>query len=115
MSCISFSLFLQPNRVQKAAAAAAEMSLAGSGVGANWLSNLLPTGKEENMSEPSSTEATPSVTPTHQPNPIQGSFGSQKPVNLLSESGPQPGRKLSEKEQRDCEVIGIFFFLSTAN
>lgn len=91
-------------RVQKTAAMA-EMSLVGTGVGANWLSNLLPTGKEENISEPSSSEPTPSVTPTHQANPIQASFGSQKPVNLLSESVSQSGRKLSEREQRDCEVI----------
>ena len=97
-------------RVQKTAAMA-EMSLVGTGVGANWLSNLLPTGKEENISEPSSSEPTPSVTPTHQVNPIQASFGSQKPVNLLSESVSQSGRKLSEREQRDCEVIGIFLWL----
>jgi len=53
----------------------------------------------------SSAETTPSATPVHQP--LQSPFGHQKPVNLLSESLPQHGRKLSEREQRDCEVIGI--------
>ena len=91
------------SRVQRAAA---ELSHGAPGAPVNWLSNLLPTGKEES-SEPSSTETTPSVTPTHQvTNALQGPFGTQKPVNLLSESGPQPGRQLSEREQRDCEVIG---------
>ena len=58
-----------------------------------------------------SADNTPIVTPTHQaPAPLQSPFGHQKPVNLLSEAVHQPGRKLSEREQRDCEVIGKFHF-----
>lgn len=33
----------------------------------------------------------------------------QKPVNLLPEVPMQTSRKLSEREQRDCDVIGIQF------
>nr|CAG4646844.1 EOG090X01UE [Megafenestra aurita] len=90
-------------RVQKTVAVIE--SNAGSGAPANWLSNLLPAGREETNETPSS-DNTPLVTPTHQlSGPLQSPFGHQKPVNLLSESVHQPGRKLSEREQRDCEVI----------
>jgi len=59
------------------------------------------------MTSEFSADTTPVATPTHQVTPpLQSPFGHQKPVNLLSEAVPQPGRKLSEKEQRDCEVIG---------
>nr|CAG4650769.1 EOG090X01UE [Simocephalus serrulatus] len=71
----------------------------------NWLTNLLPVGRED-MNEISSSDNTPIATPTHQVSgPLQSPFGHQKPVNLLSEAVHQPGRKLSEREQRDCEVI----------
>lgn len=79
------------------------------GAPASWLSNLLPAGRDELVTHTndSSTDTTPSATPVHQPQvPLQSPFGHQKPVNLLSESLPQHGRKLSEREQRDCEVIG---------
>ena len=78
------------------------------GTPASWLSNLLPAGRDEMVTHTneSSAETTPSATPVHQTQPLQSPFGHQKPVNLLSESLPQHGRKLSEREQRDCEVIG---------
>ena len=77
------------------------------GAPVNWLTNLLPAGKEDGIGE-SSAESTPISTPTHHAlAPIHASFGIQKPVNLLSEPVPH-GRKLSEREQRDCEVIGNF-------
>lgn len=81
-----------------------ETPSAGAGAPANWLTNLLPAGKED--ATESSAESTPISTPTHHALvPTQPSFGHQKPVNLLSEPVPH-GRKLSEREQRDCEVIG---------
>nr|CAG4636807.1 EOG090X01UE [Ceriodaphnia reticulata] len=90
-------------RVQKSVAIIESHS--GSATPTNWLSNLLPAGKEDIMNE-TSADNTPIVTPTHQaPVPLQSPFGHQKPVNLLSEAVHQPGRKLSEREQRDCEVI----------
>ncbi|EFX86061.1 hypothetical protein DAPPUDRAFT_309039 [Daphnia pulex] len=73
----------------------------------NWLSNLLPAGREDLMMNDNSGENTPAATPTHHasPVPLQNPFGHQKPVNLLSEAVHQPERKLSEREKRDCEVI----------
>ena len=82
----------------------------------NWLAQLLPSRGEE--SGAASAESTPPVTPAHQgrgdgagaatangtaPTTPGGTPG--KPVNLLPEVPSQPGRKLSEREQRDCEVI----------
>lgn len=97
----------QQIRVQKSIAIIESHS--GSATPTNWLSNLLPAGKEDMMIE-SSADNTPIVTPSHQaPVPLQSPFGHQKPVNLLSEALHQPGRKLSEREQRDCEVIGMLF------
>ena len=61
------------------------------------------------MMNDNSVENTPVATPTHHhpsPTPLQHPFGHQKPVNLLSEAVHQPERKLSEREKRDCEVIG---------
>ena len=77
-----------------------------------WLAQLLPARAEE--SGAASAESTPPATPAHQgrgdstangpaPTPPGGTPG--KPVNLLPEVPSQPGRKLSEREQRDCEVI----------
>lgn len=61
------------------------------------------------MMNDNSGENTPVATPIHyhsSPTPLQNPFGHQKPVNLLSEAVHQPERKLSEREKRDCEVIG---------
>ncbi|PSN50928.1 Dynamin-1-like protein [Blattella germanica] len=66
-----------------------------------WLSNYLPASRAE---KDMSTENSPSVTPTHQ-NEGKGVLSPQKPVNLLPEVPIQTSRKLSEREQRDCDVI----------
>lgn len=67
----------------------------------SWFSNYLPAARPE---KEASTESSPSVTPTHQ-NDVKGVLSPQKPVNLLPEVPIQTGRKLSEREQRDCDVI----------
>jgi len=74
-----------------------------------WLSNILPTPKGE---EGSSREASPGGTPQHkaiaglvQEQDAQGAMSPLKPVNLLPEIPVQSGRKLNEREHRDCEVI----------
>lgn len=66
-----------------------------------WLSNYLPSSKSD---RDASTENSPSVTPTHL-NEGKGVLSPQKPVNLLPEVPIQTSRKLSEREQRDCDVI----------
>ncbi|XP_066997209.1 dynamin-1-like protein [Anabrus simplex] len=69
----------------------------------SWLSNILPAGRGENNKEVS-RENSPVNTPTHQ---VEGrtSLSPQKPINLLPELAIQTSRKLSEREQRDCDVI----------
>ncbi len=101
----------------------------------NWISNLLPaaknedgsinpvdgggvagsTGSERNpesvSSKQSSKEPSPANTPLHQIRQSEATgplHSPQKPVNLLPEV-PETnalGRKLSDREKRDCEVIG---------
>nr|CAG4643040.1 EOG090X01UE [Ilyocryptus agilis] len=94
------------SRIQKAVSVI-EQTSSNSSAPTSWLSNLLPAGREDGSE--SSTDSTPVPTPTHQSgvpsSPMQSSYGHQKPVNLLSEIVTQPGRKLSDREQRDCEVI----------
>jgi len=63
----------------------------------------LPAARSE---KEASTDSSPSATPTHQ-NDVKGVLSPQKPVNLLPEVPMQTGRKLSEREQRDCDVIGM--------
>nr|CAG4640660.1 EOG090X01UE [Eulimnadia texana] len=97
---------VKDNRSQRASVVVEQNS-------ASWLSNLLPSGRGENSDTPS--ENMPSGTPTHQAtntavpagsaSAAQGVVSPVKPVNLLPEVMQQPGRKLSEREQRDCEVI----------
>jgi dynamin 1-like protein len=65
----------------------------------SWLSNYLPAARSEK-------EASTESSPTHQ-NDVKGVLSPQKPVNLLPEVPIQTGRKLSEREQRDCDVIGM--------
>ncbi|PNF28899.1 Dynamin-1-like protein [Cryptotermes secundus] len=67
-----------------------------------WFSNYLPTARSER--EAASSESSPSMTPTHQ-NDGKGVLSPQKPVNLLPEVPMQTSRKLSDREQRDCDVI----------
>ncbi|XP_021922512.1 dynamin-1-like protein isoform X2 [Zootermopsis nevadensis] len=65
------------------------------------LSNYFPGIRPEKEGY---TEDSPSVTPTHQSDG-KGVLSPQKPVNLLPEVPMQTSRKLSEREQRDCDVI----------
>jgi hypothetical protein len=60
-----------------------------------------------------SSESSSNVTPTHQ-NDGKSVLSPQKPVNLLPEVPIQSSRKLSDKEQRDCEVIGMHFISPVA-
>lgn len=65
--------------------------------------------KPQDVSANPSTDNSPLSTPTHQ-SLADGSSGRsilspQKPINLLPEVPVQSSRKLSEKEQRDCDVI----------
>lgn len=72
----------------------------------NWMPNILPRAVENNSKDPSA-ENSPSSTPTHQPDTeTKGVLSPQKPINLLPEVPTQTSRKLSEREQRDCDVIG---------
>lgn len=77
----------------------------------HWLlSNLLPQGKSESTSN--STDGSPvrnMSSPNPPMNPImdgQKFTPQQKPVNLLPEVPTQISLKLSDREQRDCDVIG---------
>lgn len=78
----------------------------------NWLSNILPAPKEEGGSGTVARDQSPS--PQHKAitqvveNEVSQSSSAMspvKPVNLLPEIPVQTGRKLNDREQRDCEVI----------
>lgn len=71
----------------------------------NWLfDRLLPAGRSD--SKEVSAENTPITSPMHQAE-TKSTLSPQKPVNLLPEVPMQTSRKLSDKEQRDCDVIGM--------
>lgn len=74
----------------------------------SWLANILPPARPQNFDQ------SPNLTPTHASvmSPI-------KPVNLLPDVPMNHNaRKLTDKEQRDCDVIGnncfflIFHYIS---
>lgn len=72
-----------------------------------WLSNILPPAAPQfNHSQKPLTESTESSatnTPTH------GILSPLKPVNLLPDVPINPAaRKLTDKEQKDCDVIGEY-------
>ena len=78
----------------------------------NWLSNILPAPKEEGGVAGVVREQSPS--PQHKAitQVVEGEVSQAttamspvKPVNLLPEIPVQSGRKLNDREQRDCEVI----------
>jgi dynamin 1-like protein len=71
-----------------------------------WIPNFLPTAGSEREA---SSESSPNVTPTHL-NDGKSVLSPQKPVNLLPEVPIQSSRKLSDREQRDCEVIGMYLW-----
>lgn len=71
-----------------------------------WLSNILPPAAPTFNNSPKlpneSTESSSTNTPTH-----GGPLTPSKPVNLLPDVPINPSsRKLTDKEQRDCDVIG---------
>jgi hypothetical protein len=70
-----------------------------------WLSNILPAAGRTDSNQ-GSAENSPMGTPAHLPS----SHSPQKPVNLLPEVPSQSSRKLSDREQRDCDVIGKHFY-----
>lgn len=78
----------------------------------NWMPNALLPRAQDNSSKEHSTDNSPLSTPTHQPDSGEGKgvLSPQKPINLLPEVPTQTSRKLSEKEQRDCDVIGILIY-----
>jgi len=79
----------------------------------HWLlSNLLLQGRTESTS---SADGSPirmrenSNSPNPSMNPVielQKASPQQKPVNLLPAVPIQTSRKLSDREQRDCDIIG---------
>ncbi|CAG9798618.1 unnamed protein product [Chironomus riparius] len=95
----------QPRRILKPVQTAPQMSSAENGIEltnhvndtngqSNWLSNILPPAKIE------SVESSHANTPTH------AMMSPMKPVNLLPDVPINSNtRKLTDKEQRDCDVI----------
>ncbi|XP_014600297.1 PREDICTED: dynamin-1-like protein isoform X2 [Polistes canadensis] len=75
----------------------------------HWLlSNLLPQERTESVTSAEGSPIRTSGNISPQPNlmlDVQKSSPQQKPVNLLPEVPMQTSRKLSEREQRDCDVI----------
>ena len=78
----------------------------------NWLSNILPAPKEEGgvagvVREQSPSPQHKAITQVVESEASQASTAMSpvKPVNLLPEIPVQSGRKLNDREQRDCEVI----------
>ena len=78
----------------------------------NWLSNILPAPKEEGGASGVGRDQSPSpqhkaITQVVESEVSQASTAMSpvKPVNLLPEIPVQSGRKLNDREQRDCEVI----------
>jgi len=73
-----------------------------------WLSNILPAPREEGSvtREMSPSPQHRAVTQIHEgEGQMSGVISPVKPVNLLPEIPVQTGRKLNDREQRDCEVI----------
>lgn len=81
----------------------------------SWLlNNLKPQGRSDSSNSldgsPIKSHETGTSHPNSNPNPIieiQKASPQQKAVNLLPEIPAQTSRKLSEREQGDCDVIGM--------
>lgn len=75
----------------------------------HWLlSNLLLQGRTEPTSSADGSPVRMRDSNSH-PNPaieLQKASPQQKPVNLLPAVPIQTSRKLSDREQRDCDIIG---------
>jgi hypothetical protein len=91
----------------------------------NWISNLLPDPKNEEgggseslSSQQTSKEASPANTPVHYIQLAEAAppmVSPQKAVNFLpAVPETSTGRKLSDREKRDCEVIGKYICLQCA-
>lgn len=88
------------NGIEEVNSASSLYSIQESNQGQRSASSIVPFSHENNSRE-NSSESSPSFTPTHQ----YDLKSPQKPINLLPDVPVQTGRKLSEKEQRDCDVI----------
>lgn len=70
----------------------------------SWLANILPPATpmiNQNRASHESTESSQTTTPTHHV------LSPLKPVNLLPDVPINPAaRRLTDKEQKDCDVIG---------
>lgn len=76
-----------------------------------WLSNILPPAGINATKPLESTESSNSNTPTH-----SNIMSPLKPVNLLPDVPINPNaRKLTDKEQKDCDVIGSLRNLKNVN
>lgn len=72
----------------------------------NWLANILPSGRGD------SRDHSLENTPTHDSKNVpQQVLSPQKPVNLLPDVPTTASRKLSERERRDCDVIGCYIMI----
>lgn len=68
----------------------------------SWLANILPPPTMQQQQRPES-ESSAASTPTHVPHNVQSPA---KPVNLLPDVPiNHASRKLTDKEQKDCDVI----------
>lgn len=71
-----------------------------------WLSNILPAPREETVARDlSPSPVHRAVTQVVDVDNTATAISPVKPVNLLPEIPVQSGRKLNDREQRDCEVI----------
>ena len=68
-----------------------------------WLNNILPAPKGEDHRDEDVGGGSGDSTP-----PAAAMVTPQKPVNLLPEVPTNQSRQLSQREQRDCEVIGEY-------
>lgn len=69
-----------------------------------FLGNLLPQSKSESVNSTDGSPVRGREDPLTNSNTV--SSPQQKPVNLLPEVPTQTSRMLSDREQRDCDVIG---------
>lgn len=76
----------------------------------HWLlSNLLLQGRTESASSADGSPVRMRESNSNSPHPaieLQKASPQQKPVNLLPAVPIQTSRKLSDREQRDCDIIG---------
>lgn len=77
----------------------------------NWLSNILPPAVGQFAPGMMSSMTSESIGSSATHTPTHGVLSPSKAVNLLPEVPMNPSsRRLTDKEQNDCDVIGEFFF-----